>query len=75
MIENTLVSHCIDFQNQEPGLDSIIEAYRRNLHTVNLGGPTHYGEIFQVINLKQVHHELYYKVCVIITDGEPLDMQ
>ena len=45
------------------------------LPALSLFGPTHYEKVIQEINVKQVDHELFYKVLVIITDGEPADLQ
>jgi hypothetical protein len=57
--------------NSETGIDSLINSYKNVLGNVILAGPTQFSEIFQVINLKPTHHDMYYKVCVFITDGEP----
>lgn len=37
-------------------------------------GPTNYNRIISEINSKTVSHDLYYKILVIITDGDPTDL-
>jgi uncharacterized protein YegL len=44
------------------------------LPQLTLSGPTHFNKILSEINGKHVEHDLYYKVLVIITDGEPNDL-
>lgn len=75
MLEEQFAQHCIKFEVYQTGYQGAIQAYTDQIHNYNLSGPTNYSEIIACINNKQVAHELFYKVCVIITDGDPQDMK
>lgn len=72
--EQQQASHCIQFINNTPGTQGVKQAYLENLPHLQLSGPTHYSEIIKFINDKPLDHNMYYKVCVIVTDGEPQDL-
>ena len=67
--------HCIPFHMYQPGLQGAIQGYISSLGNCFPAGPTHFADIMKFVNTKQVDHDMYYKVMVIITDGNPQDMR
>ena len=72
---HTMTVHNLDLMNQMAGVDGAVSCYLQWLPSITLAGPTFYREVMDQINKRQVDHELYYKVLVIVTDGEPNDLQ
>lgn len=68
-------NQCIDFGNTVVGTAGAIQSYANGLHQIQLSGPGHLSKIIEHVNNKQVLHDFVYKVCIIITDGEPQDLQ
>lgn len=58
-----------------PGVQGALLTYTSHLPNLQFSGPTHYSDIINFINQKDLDHNMFYKVCVIITDGEPQDLQ
>ena len=69
------VLHCIDLQNVSPGVHGALQTYVSSLNNFEFAGPTHYNEVINFMNQKSFNHNMFYKVCVIITDGDPQDLQ
>ena len=66
----------IDFNNRSLDIQGAIDSYRNILPKINLHGPSNFNLIMNYINNKKnLMHEMVYKVLVIITDGDPEDIQ
>lgn len=46
------VSHLIDFENFNTGIDNAILSYQNMIHQVQFHGPTHYSSIIDFVNNK-----------------------
>lgn len=73
-VEEPYVNDAINIPVFLPGEMGALQAYQAILPQLSQSGPTHYNRIISEINSKVVTHDLYYKVLVIITDGDPNDM-
>ncbi|CAN8012430.1 unnamed protein product, partial [Ixodes pacificus] len=59
-----------------PGVQGILEAYQRTLHTVQLYGPTNFSPVINHVSRFATSYQdgRHYFVLLIITDGEITDM-
>lgn len=74
MAVDAAVSNNIDIYNFYPGIKGVVDSYASMLEQLCPSGPTHFAEVIKEVNKKNVDHEMIYKVLVIITDGEPVDL-
>ena len=74
-VEESKVNDMIIMPATSPGIEGAIQAYQGVLPFLSLSGPAHFKQIIQEVNKKHVDHDLFYKVLIIITDGDPNDLE
>lgn len=62
------------------GLDGVVEAYKKTIKTVGLGGPTNFAPIMKTINemtedMQCSQKDQKYNILLIITDGQISDIE
>jgi hypothetical protein len=71
---SSVVNHCFPLDSEARGVQGILNAYRKGIHSVALYGPTYFAPLIRNCAGWVSQRPNKYVILLIITDGEIMDM-